>query len=238
MERCLGKLPARRDARTLNLLDYIQSHFSNPPAARHWETGISDFGVMGNDRYGNCVIVTAGHMRLTWRANELDDTARISDADVVALSQTMGALNGYAILDRLKYWRKTGMWGNKLWAFMELDQRSENLIKIAVDSFGAADIGLMMPAAWKSSEIWRTGTGPNYRPNSWGGHSVPVVGYDELYCYVITWGEIQRITWDAIGMYSDEAYATINPDWLAADALTPSGFDLAKLHADLQTVTQ
>ncbi len=109
MPRLLGKLPARRDSRTLNLRDYIQRNFPDPPAARHWETGISDWGVMGNNTHGNCVIVTAAHMRLTWRMNELDDSRRISDREVIELSRTMGALNGYVILDRLKWWRKKGM---------------------------------------------------------------------------------------------------------------------------------
>lgn len=53
---------------------------------------------MENDNYGNCVIATAGHALLNWRANELNDLQRITDAAVIDLSRTMGALQGYNIL--------------------------------------------------------------------------------------------------------------------------------------------
>lgn len=238
MIRMLGKLPRRIDERTLNLLEYIEPSFKNPPVSRRWDEGQDDWGVMGNDRYGNCVIPTAAHMDMVWRMNELDDSSRPSDQEVIDLSRTMGALNGYVILDRLNWWRKKGMFGRKIWAYAEMDNRSQNLMQIAVNTFGAADIGIMLPRAWQSEHIWDIGDGVAYRPNSWGPHSVPIVGYDERFAYCVTWGRIQAITWNAVTIYCDEAYAVISPYWIAGDTLTPSGFDLQKLHADLTKVIQ
>ena len=238
MPECLGKLPPKFDPRTLNFEKYLSTPIPAPPDTRHWETPISDWGQMGNDCYGNCVIASAGHMRLSWRANELGDLTRITDEAVVLLSIQMRATNGYTILDRLNWWRKQGMWKNTLHSYAKVNPDYPTHLKIAIDTFGAADIGLAMPAAWREDQIWDVGHGIKHKPNSWGGHSVPIVGYDPQFCYLVTWGAIQRITWPAIHRYCDEAYALINPDWLEKNKLTPNQFDLAALEADLAEITE
>lgn len=193
---------------------------------------------MGNNRYGNCVIATAGHSLLTWRANELQDFRRLTDAAVIELSRKMGALNGYNILDRLKYWRKNGMWGNKIWAYALIDPADEREVKQTIEIFGCADIGVNLPRAWKGKDVWDDGTGKDYTPNSWGPHSVPFVGYDELGAYCASWGEVFLMTWPAVARYCDEGYAIIDPDWIAGDDHhCPSGYDLALLRSDLDAIS-
>jgi hypothetical protein len=236
--RYLGRNPSRHDPRTLQLRSYEPIKLPTPPAECRWDSAITDWGVMGNDTYGNCVIATAGHLILAWRANELHDTTRIADAAVVELSKTMGALHGYNILDRLKYWRKNQMWANPVWAFAQTNPTDATEIRNAISIFGAADIGINLPNAWRTAEVWDTGTGRAYNPGSWGGHSVPIVGYDASYLYVVTWGAVQKMTWAALLKYCDESYAIIDRDWLAAEThTTPSGYDLAAMHADLQAIT-
>jgi hypothetical protein len=234
----LGRLPSKIDPRTLRLASYLTPELPPPPTAIHWETKVSDWGVMGNERYGNCVIVTAAHMILSFRANELDDTRRFSDQAVIELSQDMGALNGYNILERLKYWRTRGMWSDKITAFASVDPKEPKLMRSAIHLFGSADIGLNMPAAWRDEKVWSVGIGRKYRPNTWGGHSVPLVGYDDQHVYAVTWGAIQPITWPALFAYCDEAYAVIDPNWTALDGVAPSGVDLTGLQRDLQALTQ
>jgi hypothetical protein len=236
-ERKLGRLPSPFDARQLWLSDYVQAELPPQPDKRLWQLPVADWGIMGNNQYGNCVIVAAAHAILAWRANELSDTQRITDSAVIELSREMGALDGFNILDRLKYWRKFGMWADKLWAYTAIVPADWDQVKIAINEFGTCDIGINMPRAWQQSDVWNTGSGSAYRPGTWGGHSVPLVGYDAEYVYAVTWGEIQRMTWEALSYYCDEAYALVDKNWLAGDAETPSGFDLPKLHADLQLVT-
>lgn len=233
----LGRSPSIRDPRTLRLASYADPSRPSPPPERRWDASISDWGVMGNDDYGNCVIVTPAHMLLSWRANELGDFQRITDAAVIDLSRSMGAMNGFNILDRLKYWRKHSMWSDFLYAFASVDPRDRTLLKDVVNTFGAADIGLNMPLGWQGQEVWGTGHGPRWRPNTWGGHSVPILGYDETLAYVCTWGAIQAVTWEAIETYCDEAYACLDGSWIASDGISPSGFDLTRLHADLKEVS-
>ena len=235
----LGRMPSRRDRRTLRLGNYIPSALPVQPAEVHWEKVVpaDGWGVMGNDSFGNCVICCAAHIILSIHAAAMGDTKRISDDEVIALSRTMGALDGYNILDRLNYWRKTGMWGHKIWAFASIDPHDHEAVKLAVNEFGAVDFGVNLPIAWRDSSTWETGNGRSYRPGSWGGHSVPAVGYSADGLAVVSWGEVIPMTWLAWDEYVDEAYASILPDWLAKEGVTPSGIDLPRLRADLTQAT-
>lgn len=235
-ERKLGKLAPRSDPRTIQLAKHFNPTAAPIPPAARWDAPIDDWGVMGNDTYGNCVIVTAAHAILTWRANELDDNRRITDNAVIELSRTMGALNGYNILDRLKYWRNEGMWTDYLWMYAQTPTTNVELLKAVIYEFGLADIGLALPNAWRNAAIWDTGTGRDYRAGSWGLHSVPIVGYDQQYAYIATWGKLQPMTWPAVTTYCDEAYALISGFWLANAGTTPSGFNLETIRAELDTI--
>lgn len=236
----LGKLAPREDERTLLLASYVTPQVEPPPPVVRWQDAVASggWGMMGNDHYGNCVIVTAAHMLLAWQANARALTTRLSDEAVVTLSKRMKALSGYVVLDRLKWWRKRGMWGNVLGAFASISPDDPLDMRVAISEFGAADLGLSMPAAWQREPVWDTGRGSRYVRGSWGGHSVPAVGYDADGVDVVTWGRVQRITWRAIRTYCDEGWAAINSAWLTAAAVTPHGFDMERLAADLAEVTR
>jgi len=234
--RVLGKLPAKIDPRTIRYSAIRRIDVPTSPICVYWQTPIGDWGVMGNDKYGNCVIATAGHMLLSWRANELGDLSRITDEKVIELSRQMGATDGYYIIDRLKYWRNTGMWGDQILAFAAIDPQIVEQVKEAINIFGGVDIGLALPDAWQNDQIWDIGNGRSYKPYTWGGHSVPLVGYDDNYVYCVTWGEIQKITWAALSYYCDEAYAVLDKNWYCKDNVTPSLVDQTKLDALLKAI--
>jgi hypothetical protein len=236
MNRFLGKHPAKLDHRTLQLRDYVADPLPPPPDNRRWDAAVPEWLNAGNDQYGNCVIATAAHLILCWKANESKDPRPITDSAVIDLSRRMHALNGYAILDRLNYWRKHTMWANKLHSYAAIDADDKNLLQFAINAFGALDIGLALPNAWRHTNVWDTGRGHNFAPGSWGLHSVPIIGYDNHALYLVTWGEICALTYDALGYYSDERYALINKAWFEADATTPSGFNLKALEADLASI--
>jgi hypothetical protein len=227
----LGRRPSVADNRTIHLRGFIRPEAIPTPTECDYRAGITDWGTMGNDQYGNCVIVTAAHALLAWRANESHDAQRITDSAVIDLSRTMGALDGFSILDRLKWWNNQGMWANRLWAFASYASKDPQATRSAIYLTGCADIGLAMPTAWQDKEVWDTGIGPSYRPGTWGGHSVPLVAYNAQHAYAVTWGHIIPITWRALATYCDEAHALIDPEWIAIAGMAPNGLDLAALHA-------
>jgi hypothetical protein len=53
----------------------------------------------------------------------------------------------------------------------------------------------------------------------------------------ITWGQLKKLTWAWFEKYCSEAYALISRDWIEATGVSPSGFVLSALEADLKLVT-
>lgn len=236
--QCLGRQKSACDPRNLFLSDYLPKALPPSPDTIRWDTPVRVWGTQGNDRYGNCVICTAAHTQQTWLANDARLPDPIADDAVIDLSEEMGALNGYSILERNKWWRKNSMFGTNLWAFLTFNTHDADYHRYAIANLGCSDIGLALPAAWKNQETWSTGSGRGYRPGSWGLHSVPLIGYDADYFYCVTWGRIQAITHAALVDYSDEAWALLHPAWLGDDNRTPTGLDLTSLHAALRALAQ
>lgn len=241
MNKMLGKRPAMVDTRNLKLIKYLPPELPPVPPAVHWYDVkcANSWGMDGNDKYGNCVIVTAAHIIDCSRSNESLEDNRLSDEEVIKLSTEMGALDGYWVLERLKWWRQRGMWGTKITAFCDVDV-DHDLLRSAINIFGHADIGLSMPMAWESTDVWDTGNGWKFQKGSWGGHSVPLIGYETrgstIIYYLCTWGHIGIITSQAIDAYCDEAYVSILPEWYARDQITPSNFNLQQLQFDLAQI--
>jgi hypothetical protein len=233
----LGKNPAVKDRRALKLANYTGT-MPAPPVEVRWDKAIPVLGMGGNDVHGNCVTVTAAHIDLSMRANAGRGSRRISDARIVAQARTIGGLEGFSILARNKIWRKAGLWGKKIGAFATITPSDPLDMRIAVNEFGAADIGLLMPVAWQTADVWDVGRGSTFKAGSWGGHSVPALGYDANGLWVATWGRMQFMTWAALVKYCDEGFAIISPAWLTTHGKSPSGFDLARLTADLAEVTK
>jgi hypothetical protein len=238
----LGKLPKKEDKRNLKFVKYLDYAPATPAVVSWYDyKPISDWGMKGNDRYGNCVIVTASNIIDCARALESNNIERISDERVISLSRRMNALDGYYILTRLKRWRNQGMWGSKINAFVDIEPILHKHLKAAIFIFGHADIGVMMPLAWERSNFWNVGKGNAYRKGSLGGHSVALLGYYEddnhgLIYLAATWGRIVEITAAAIDEYCDEAYVSIVRDWFSHDSITPSGFNPKRLQEDLAKI--
>jgi hypothetical protein len=168
--------------------------------------------------------IDEGHHRLTRRDKLAVGQLQIGD-DAVGWSPHDGidkiALGGAQFRLRLADLRVVGA------------LRPEVLAGLFDFSLGAIDIGVNLPNGWRGADVWEANQG---RPGSWGGHSVPLIGYDAEYLYAVSWGQVIPMSYAALDQYVDEAYAVISPDWIAKDGITPSGFDLIKMRADLTAV--
>jgi hypothetical protein len=240
----LGKQPARHDPRTLLMANYLQ--LPPIPAAKDWTPAAkSAWGMMKNDTLGDCTCAAVGHAIQCWSANAGAREITISDADVVA---AYSAITGYSPsdpasdrgaveLDVLNHWRKNGIGGHKIQAYVATEPKNHGHVRAAIDLFGAAYIGLALPVSAQKQKVWSvapggaTGTGA---PGSWGGHAVIVLAYDAHGLTCITWGQPKRMTWGFWDTYCDESYGLLSPDWVNKHKPAPSGFDLAALQVDLK----
>src|SRR5450755_4664562 len=244
----LGKQAARLDARTLQFANYMKAAAPlAPPKHEEWTSKVKQWPMMLNDNLGDCTCACAGHMIEGWTVYAYPPGYIPADQQILQAYQAVAGYlpgepatdQGAVILDVLNYWRQTGIAGHPIRAFVALEPKNHEQVKDAVYLFGNCYIGVQLPLSAQNQKVWSVPAGGatgQSAPGSWGGHAIPIVAYDARAVTVITWGELKRVTWSFLDAYSDEAYAVLSDDWIAANRQAPNNFDLAQLTADLGAI--
>lgn len=248
----LGKQPPRIDLRTLKMSKYMKAaQLPTPLVTVDWTGGVTNWGMMDNDTLGDCTCAARGHAVQAFTLAATGTMRTIPDMEIEAeyvrdcgyVIGDSSTDNGGVEIDVLNAWRQSGIGVGgveKLTAYVAVAPDDQIHTKLAVQWFGGAYIGLQLPNSAQGQSIWDVvgdGISGDSAPGSWGGHAVFVVKYDANYVYVITWGEIMRMTWAFWKTYVDEAYALLSPDFLKTNGVAASGFDVKTLLADMQVVT-
>lgn len=245
----LGKKPAVHDKRTLQLANYLKIAQLPPiPASYSWATDVkSPWGMMANDRLGDCTCAAAGHLILEWTSDNNAPVVPTDQQIIDAYSaitgynpQTGANDNGAVETDVLNYWRQTGIAGHQIGAYAALEPKNHTHVQATTWLFGGVYLGMSLPLSAQSQTVWSVppgGATGDGAPGSWGGHAVPVVAYDADGLTVVTWGELLTMTWSFLDTYCEESYAIISPDFVNGTKPSPGGFDLASLQDDLKDVT-
>lgn len=194
----------------------------------------------------NCTCASAGHLIELWTAAGRHAEATIDDTEIVAAYSAVAGYdpstgandNGAEIVSVLKYWQQTGVAGHRIGAYVELDPANHEHVMAAINLFGGVDIGLQLPAAAQgfTAPQWPNPPTPavgDWQPGTWGGHCVPCIDYTPDGPTCVTWGELTVMTWGWWDTYVDECWAIVAPDFLDAAGVTPEGFNLEALNADL-----
>ena len=175
-----------------------------------------EWGMLGNDRYGDCGVAGLEH------GFEVDATitgervtfATAEQAIDYYLTYTSGADTGVVLAQFLAYVRQHGYFGQTIEAFAPVAVNDVPTLQTAVYLYGFAYSGIKVTAgmqqAFAANAPWDGAacSGPIL-----GGHCVPIVGYDDHYLYVITWGAVQRITYSAWHSIATEAWAVITGEF-------------------------
>jgi hypothetical protein len=227
----LGKLPPKIDKRTLKMSTYFKYGIPAPPEHCYYYNKAGNWGVLGNDRYGDCTFAAVGHAEQCWTAN-VGRQCDVKEADIVKayLAYTKGADGGAAMLEVLNLWRQGGIIGKKIEAYVSVDKED---IRSGINLFGGIYLGLALPNYVMSDPLgvpWtRTALASK---NSRNGHCVQLVGYDRDGLWCISWGCLKFMSNNFLKKYTDEAYAILSPDWFK-DNQAPNGFDYQSLKEDL-----
>ena len=235
----LGKKARRFDRRTLRLARYLTPSLPPPPPKVTNSQGVADWGMMLNDRFGDCTIAGVAHAIQVWTLSAGNEITA-PDATVLQYYEkwdgydpnTPDSDHGGVELDVLNQWRKDGFCGHKLQAYADTDPQDTLHVRQAIALFGGLYIGLLLPVSAQSQDVWDVDTSSKGQPGSWGGHCVFVPDYDADGLTCITWGQLKKMTWGFWGTYCDEAHALLSPEWQP-----PKGFDMAALETDLEQVT-
>ena len=243
----LGRLAPKRDPRTLRLAAYMGPQLAPPPAAVKWSYKARDWGMMLNDQIGCCAIAGPAHQIQAWTANS-GTQFTVPDEMILQMYSRVGGYvpgrpetdGGCIMLDVMNTWKTLGVDMHQIGAYATCNPKNQTLVRQAMFMFGGLQLGLSLPIAAKDQKIWSIPRfpklHPQYAPNSWGGHAVYAVDYDENYVTCVTWGELKKMTWGFFLAYCEEAYASLSTDWFSGKQKAPNGFDLARLTRDLSSI--
>jgi hypothetical protein len=244
----LGKREATPDNRDLRFAAYLVELPKVPARFGH---GLiyRDWGMLGNDNYGDCVWAGAAHETMLWnklvhrRQIPFTDTAVLSDyAAVTGFNPEDSSTDqGTYVRDAMRYRQDTGVVDakgarHKISVYVSLDPKNWDDLRAATYLFGAVGIGFEFPASAMSQfnrgHTWDVVEGSMIE----GGHYVPVVGsMTQHMATCVTWGHRQEMTREFYEAFNDEAWAFISPEAIKAGHGL-HGFDLDTLKKDLQAL--
>lgn len=222
----LGKQGYEHDARTLMLTHFVLPEI-RVPVVHDFDKGRRPLPLrmMGNDQWGDCVIVGEANQIFRLERVEQRRTIKLLDEHVIERYKKLtGAQNpgdpndtGLVVLESMRNWRNEGFQvGNRTYtiaAYGELEPQDEKQLRMAAYVFHGIHFGFWLPvAAQRMGNVWDYNgqTGPEWKPGSWGGHLVFGKAYDQDSFEVITWGQKVRVTNAFIERYCDEAWAVVD----------------------------
>ena len=240
----LGRIQSRPDARTLLLKNYVTDKLPGPPAQEMFES-TAVWPMLANDRFNCCTSAAAGHMVHHWTAANGEGVV-LSEDDIIRAHAALTndhLLACVTMLDALKLWRKTGIGNHRIRAFVSAGAKDRDQLRQVIHLFGAAYVGLDLPAFACGADpaLWRTtpwaipaGASPQAcEPQSENGHCVTAIGYAEDGVSVVTWGMVKMMSWEFYDRFNFETYAALSEDWVRRDRKSPSGFFSSALERDL-----
>ena len=246
----LGKLPARPGAVKLALADYLDTTtLPKPPTNIGHENLVASWGMLGNDQYGDCVWAGAGHETFLWNREGNHTLPQITTSTVLSDYTAVTGFNpndpstdnGTDMQVAASYRRKTGLldaMGNrhKVGAYLALRTGDWNQHLQALYIFGAVGIGIKFPAS--AMDQFNKGLYWSLVKKSpiEGGHYVPLVAKRGTHLVCVTWGQLQNMTRAFFDYYNDESIVYLSPEMLNGQGVTPEGFNLAQLQADLAAI--
>jgi len=242
----LGKKPAREDAVTFRFARYFdKSALPTPPLRFGRFRRVKQWGVLGNNDYGDCVWAGAAHEHMMWHAAN-QKAVKFSDASVLSDYADATGFNpgdpnsdqGSDMGEAASYRRKKGISSvdgirHKIDAYVSIHAGDYDTTMLATYLFGAVGIGIQFPESaadqFKYAQPWDLKSGSRLE----GGHYIPVVGRNSAgHILCVTWGRLHAMTRGFFEAYCDEICVYLSMDWLNNELISPEGYDLVALRKD------
>ena len=253
----LGKIPATASQTVkLKFRDFVDRSDLPPLPTGDFghDTLVTNWGMLGNDKYGDCVWAGAGHEHMLWLRE-----AGHTEAEVESLFTEKAALKNYTqvtgfnpddpdtdqgtdMAKAASYRRKTGYVdakGNrhKVGAFVDLDPGNITELWYAAYLFDGVGIGVNFPSQWM--DTFNKGAGGLWdhvsRPKIEGGHYITgVARHGNL--NIVTWADDHpRLTPRGYAQFNDQTIAYASPEKLVSGK-DDNGFDWPGLLAALKEI--
>jgi hypothetical protein len=209
-------------------------HVSNP---------MGGWGMLGNDRYGDCTIAGIAHGQMVWDWASASAIPPFTDNQIVSQYMTLtgGADNGLDPVSVAQWWQQSGLTDShgkvhKVRSFTAVEQVSQAIE--AAYLFGFSGLAIQMPHSAEqqfiNGEPWSDTSG-DPQPNE--GHFVPLVGRNSAgNLMVVTWGRLHAATPEWMDKYFVGSVAYTSQEYMMASGLSPEGFNFDQLDADMASL--
>jgi len=217
-----------------------------PPAPekvyREYKIPEDAWGMFSNDTIGDCTCASIAHMVMLITSH----TGKLvipDPQDVIAFYSAVSGYdpatgandNGSDLPTVLNRWRDVGLSGHQIEQWGDINPADAEAQRHGIWIFGATDDAVNLPNS--AMDQFQAGQSWDIVPDDGGidgGHSIPRFGYGSMGFSCVTWAKNQKGNTGWWLKYLFECCVVITKDWLNnADGLTPSGFDLDTLVADL-----
>lgn len=254
MPHKLGRKPRKFNPRVPHLSALMMGNKSieAPPPAADWLAAMpANLGMMLNDQLGDCTCAAVYHALQVWTVNTGQHMDTEPDQEVLRLYEQACGYNpndpntdqGGDEQHVLTYWKQSGapLKGpknprNKLAAFVEVDPRNHNDVKLMIADCGLVYIGFEVPAYLMAGEppaVWDLD--PSGDNSIIGGHAIILPAYEanDGPLGLISWGSKYKMTWAFFDQFVDEVYALADADWINAKGTTPGGLSIVQLEQQM-----
>lgn len=237
---------------TLKLNDYIHPELANPPAAVSRPHPGFQWGMLANDRIGDCVIAMMLHSIEDFHLDAGTPVPAFTDQDAIGI---YSAITGYdpsnPNSDRgtdestaMRYWEAPGLGTgdgatHTIAATVAVDPSHLNECRIAIDEFVDLQVGIALPLTAQGQTEWTVvgnGNSGKSAPGSWGGHGIPYREYDGETFKCVTWGSELLLTVPFHSDYAQAAHVVVTERMLSNQGIGPSGVDWDDLIADIKAL--
>ena len=236
----------------LKLADYLHAELASPPAAVSRPHPGFQWGMLANDKLGDCVIAMMLHSIEDFHLDAGTPVPAFTDQDAISM---YSAITGYNPSDpssdrgtderlAMRYWEHPGLKTSDgathaIVATVAVDASNLNECRIAIDEFVALQIGIALPVTAQGQQEWTVigdGKTGNSAPGSWGGHGIPYREYDAETFKCVTWGAELLLTVPFHQDYAQEAHVIVTQEMLNKQGIGPSGVAWDELVADIKAL--
>ncbi len=244
-----GYTPSHPDAVSLKFTDFVDlSKLPKIPTNFGHYQKVSQWDMLGNDQFGDCVFAGSAHRVMLWnaannRAVKFSDTSVLSDYTAVTgfNPDDPNTDAGTDPASAAEYEKTVGLLdaaGNrhKIGAYLKLTTGNWDELLTGTYMFGSVGMAITvtdtMQRQFAAHKPWDNSPG-----NTEGGHYINSVGLFDGLAQAVTWGSLQPFDRGFFEEHNVEMLAYVSTEYLTADK-SPEGFDQAGLVAALKTVSQ
>lgn len=242
------------------MLRRLRTEKLSPPAQSDWWTDAMATMAL-NNKLGCCTMADQAHSVTSLQFYGQAKTIVVPDSEVLKGYSAVSGYdpktgrndNGATLQDAYGYARKTGFVvggvAYKVEAFAQLDAIDSrgvvdwDLIKVCMDAFGGASIGMVFPDYamddFDAGRVWDYTPRKRYRES--GGHDVRLVGFGGsgagAYVDCATWAAKHRMTIPFAEKFIEEYWVHGERDWQRLDGTVPNGIDADSANAQFNALT-